>query len=171
MIDSKGYRANVGIVLTDAAGRVFWGRRSGQDAWQFPQGGMRPDETPLEAMYRELEEETGLEPEHVAVIGQTRGWLRYRLPARYMRRRSRPVCVGQKQRWFALRLCASERCIDLERSGHPEFDDWCWVDYWHPPEGVIFFKREVYRQALRELAPAVFPATYADSAETAGGRG
>lgn len=171
VIDSKGYRANVGIVLSNADGRLFWARRAGQEAWQFPQGGMRPDETPLEAMYRELDEETGLQPGHVEVVGQTRGWLRYRLPARYVRRRSHPVCVGQKQRWFALRLLADERCIDLNRCARPEFDDWCWVDYWHPPEGVIFFKRQVYRQALRELAPLVLPEEYADRAEPAASRG
>lgn len=138
-------------------GRVFWARRAGQDAWQFPQGGMRSDETSLQAMYRELDEETGLQPQDVEVIGRTRGWLRYRLPERYVRRRSRPVCIGQKQRWYMLRLVGDENRVDLGRSGRPEFDDWRWVDYWQPPEDVIFFKRHVYRRALRELAPLVFP--------------
>ena len=81
MIDPDGYRPNVGIVLMHPDGRVFWARRVRRDGWQFPQGGMNTDETPLEAMYRELREETGLEPEHVAVLGVTPGWLRYRLPA------------------------------------------------------------------------------------------
>jgi len=170
VIDSKGYRANVGIILSNAEGRVFWARRAGQDAWQFPQGGIRASETPLEAMYRELDEETGLQPQHVEVIGQTRRWLRYRLPARYIRRRSRPVCVGQKQRWFGLRLVGAETCVDLNRTRHPEFDDWCWVDYWHPPEGVIFFKRQVYRQALRELAPLVLPEHCAETGDSAATR-
>lgn len=170
MIDSQGYRANVGIILSNAEGRLFWGRRAGQDAWQFPQGGIRPDERPLDAMYRELAEETGLRAEHVELVGQTRRWLRYRLPERYIRRRSRPVCIGQKQRWFMLRLLADEACVDLEHSGEPEFDDWCWVDYWHPPEGVIFFKRGVYRQALRELAPLLLP-EYAQGSPTAAARG
>ena len=60
VIDPDGYRPNVGIVLLKDDGRVFWARRVGRDGWQFPQGGMRSDETPIEAMYRELEEETGL---------------------------------------------------------------------------------------------------------------
>jgi putative (di)nucleoside polyphosphate hydrolase len=158
VIDSSGYRANVGIILSNAAGRVFWGRRKGQQAWQFPQGGMRARETARAAMYRELSEETGLRPEHVELIGSTQGWLRYDLPARYVRRRSRPRCIGQKQRWFLLRLVGDEACVDLDASAQPEFDDWCWVDYWHPPEGVIFFKQAVYRQALRELAPLIDPA-------------
>lgn len=171
VIDSKGYRANVGIILTNSQGRLFWARRAGQEAWQFPQGGMQQAESPEAAMYRELEEETGLLPEHVELLGQTRRWLRYRLPARFVRRRSRPVCIGQKQRWFALRLVADETAIDLCGSGHPEFDDWCWVDYWHPPDAVIFFKRRVYRRALRELAPAVSAAVAADIAAAAAGRG
>ena len=82
VIDPDGYRPNVGIVLMHPDGRVFWARRVRRDGWQFPQGGMNTDETPLEAMYRELREETGLLPEHVAVLGATPGWLRYRLPPR-----------------------------------------------------------------------------------------
>ena len=136
---------------------MFWARRTGQDAWQFPQGGVRAHESPRDAMFRELDEETGLQPHHVEVLGQTRGWLRYRLPDRYVRKRSRPVCIGQKQRWFMLRLIGDESCVDLERSERPEFAEWCWVDYWQPPKEVIFFKRQVYRKALRELAPLLFP--------------
>ena len=104
MIDPDGYRPNVGIVLLRDDGRLFWARRVNRDGWQFPQGGMRSDETPLEAMYRELQEETGLAPEHVEVLGATPGWLRYRLPRRYLRRNERPLCIGQKQVWFLLRL-------------------------------------------------------------------
>ena len=72
MIDSKGYRSNVGIVLCNPEGKVFWARRCGQDAWQFPQGGINKNESPVDAMYRELQEETGLLPVHVEVAGQTR---------------------------------------------------------------------------------------------------
>ncbi|MCE3004361.1 MAG: NUDIX domain-containing protein, partial [Xanthomonadaceae bacterium] len=60
MIDPDGYRPNVGIIIAREGGELFWGRRINRDGWQFPQGGMRSDETPLEAMYRELQEETGL---------------------------------------------------------------------------------------------------------------
>ena len=78
MIDPDGFRPNVGIILSNIEGRLLWARRIGQDAWQFPQGGMRSDETPTEAMYRELAEEVGLQQEQVDVIGETRGWLRDR---------------------------------------------------------------------------------------------
>lgn len=152
MIDSDGYRPNVGMVVSNERGEVLWARRIGQDAWQFPQGGIKPDETPEQALFRELSEELGLDSEHVEVMGCTKGWLRYHLPKRFMRRNGSPVCLGQKQVWFLLRLVGNESCVKLDSCGHPEFDSWRWVNYWHPPKEVIFFKRAVYRRALKELA-------------------
>ena len=153
MIDPDGYRPNVGIVLMHPDGRVFWARRVHRDGWQFPQGGMNSDETPLEAMYRELREETGLLPEHVEVLGATPGWLRYRLPQRAIRRHDRLVCIGQKQVWFLLRLTGQESDLRLDLTDKPEFDHWRWVDFWYPVEHVVTFKRGVYSSALRHLAP------------------
>ena len=155
MIDVDGYRPNVGIVLLNGDGRLFWARRVNRDGWQFPQGGMRSDETPLEAMYRELQEETGLAPEHVEVVGSTRGWLRYRLPHRYVRHHQRPTCIGQKQVWFLLRLVGGEDALKLDASDKPEFDLWRWVDFWYPAAHVVNFKRGVYERALRQFAPLV----------------
>ena len=153
MIDSDGFRPNVGIILSNHRTEVLWARRAGQEAWQFPQGGIKVHETPEEAMFRELFEELGLRSEHVEVIGSTRGWLRYTLPRRYMRRRSNPVCIGQKQIWFLLRLLGNDSSVRLDLSEKPEFDHWKWVSYWRPSREVIFFKRHVYRRALKELAP------------------
>ncbi|MCU0935253.1 MAG: RNA pyrophosphohydrolase [Gammaproteobacteria bacterium] len=155
MIDADGFRPNVGIILVSPGGQLFWARRVGQDAWQFPQGGIRRHETPEEALYRELYEEVGLTPEHVEVVGSTRGWLRYRLPERFIRRHRRPLCVGQKQRWYILRFLGAESDVCLSRAERPEFDHWRWVDYWDPLREVVFFKRRVYRRALEELAPLV----------------
>ena len=76
MLDREGFRPNVGIILLNQKNQVFWGKRIREHSWQFPQGGMNTDETPLEAMYRELEEETGLQSHHVDVLGATPGWLR-----------------------------------------------------------------------------------------------
>ncbi len=157
MIDADGFRPNVGIILTNQQGQLFWARRVGRDAWQFPQGGIRPEETPRQALFRELYEETGLLPQHVAVTGWTRGWLRYRLPRRYVRRDCHPVCIGQKQIWYLLRFLGDECNFDLCRSEKPEFDTWRWVSYWYPLHKVVFFKRNVYRRALHELAPLVLP--------------
>ena len=153
MIDPDGYRPNVGIVLMRDDGQVFWARRVNRDGWQFPQGGMRSDETPVEAMFRELREETGLAPEHVHVLGSTPGWLRYRLPRRFLRRNERPLCVGQKQVWFLLRLVGAEGDVQLDLTDRPEFDLWRWVDFWYPADHVVAFKRQVYERALRQLVP------------------
>jgi putative (di)nucleoside polyphosphate hydrolase len=152
MIDVDGFRPNVGIIVVNSRAQVLWARRVGQDAWQFPQGGIKAHESPEEAMYRELMEELGLGPDHVELIGSTRGWLRYTLPQRFIRRNSTPLCIGQKQVWFLLRLLGDESAVRLDASHQPEFDYWKWVSYWHPPREVIFFKRQVYRRALRELA-------------------
>ncbi len=151
VIDADGFRPNVGIVLMNAAGQLFWARRVTRDGWQFPQGGIGSDETPLEAMYRELSEETGLSADHVEVLASTPGWLRYRLPARYLRRHQKPLCIGQKQVWFLLRLVAADAQVQLDASRHPEFDLWRWVDYWYPGQNVVAFKREVYQRALRQF--------------------
>lgn len=153
MIDADGFRPNVGIVLARPDGTVFWARRRGRRGWQFPQGGIRTDETPIEAMYRELAEETGLQPEHVEVVGQTPGWLRYRLPRRLQRRNQRPLCVGQKQVWFLLHFLADDDVIRFDHTDHPEFDAFRWVDFWYPVEHVIPFKRRVYQRALRHFEP------------------
>ncbi|MBT4855088.1 MAG: RNA pyrophosphohydrolase, partial [Halieaceae bacterium] len=128
VIDKQGFRPNVGIVVVNQGGEVLWGRRvGGRDSWQFPQGGIHGGESPEQAMYRELDEEVGLQPDDVSVLGQTSDWLRYRLPERYVRRRERPVCIGQKQRWFLLRLTADDAAVKLDAHPKPEFDDWRWV--------------------------------------------
>ena len=155
MIDEHGFRANVGIILLNDSGQVFCGRRAGMAAWQFPQGGIKHYETPERAMYRELKEEVGLEPEHVGVLGFTKGWLRYRLPKRYIRYHQPPVCIGQKQIWFLLRLETAEDNFRLDVAEQPEFDAWRWFDYWDPLGFVISFKRDVYQRALNELADFV----------------
>jgi putative (di)nucleoside polyphosphate hydrolase len=157
LIDSEGFRANVGIIVSDDKRALLLGGRVGQSGWQFPQGGILESESPEQAMYRELEEEIGLLPEDVEVLGSTSDWLSYRLPDRYIRRNSSPLCIGQKQRWFLLRLLSDEDKLQLDRSELPEFDRWRWVDFWRPVKEVIYFKRRVYVQALDELAPLLFP--------------
>ncbi len=126
MLDRDGYRPNVAIVIVNAKNQVFWGKRIREHSWQFPQGGIDPGETPERAMYRELREEVGLVPDHVRILGRTRDWLRYDVPQRWIKREWRGSYKGQKQIWYL-------------------------VDYWVPLDGVIDFKREVYRLALLEL--------------------
>src|SRR5215469_8917051 len=131
LIDADGFRANVGIVLMHRE-QVFLGRRSGGRGWQFPQGGVRSGEELEQALYRELEEEIGVGKASVDL-------------------------VGQKQRWFLLRLRSDDVAFDFERTPQPEFDHWRWVSYWEPVKEVIYFKRPVYARALTELAGLAFP--------------
>jgi len=151
VIDSDGFRLNVGIVICNPKGQLLWAKRIGQSSWQFPQGGIKENETAEDALYRELEEEVGLEQQHVCLLHQTEDWLRYRLPENYIRRHKDPLCIGQKQKWFLLGLESDENASVLSKSGTPEFDDWRWVNYWYPVEQVIEFKRDVYRSALEQL--------------------
>jgi len=153
VVDAEGFRPNVGIIIADEVGRLLWARRiGGQDAWQFPQGGINEKESPREALYRELMEEVGLEEGDTTLLGETQGWLRYKLPKKLVRPKS-PQCIGQKQKWFLLEFAGDESKINLNQSGKPEFDSWDWVTYWYPLSKVVSFKREVYRRALKELGP------------------
>jgi len=154
VIDENGFRLNVGIILINQQGQLFWGRRVGQDAWQFPQGGIHDDEKLEDTLYRELQEEVGLTSKDVTIIAQSQYWFSYRLPKRLVRSDTRPMCIGQKQKWFLLRIL-DETKIKLDATIKPEFDDWRWVSYWFPLYQVVAFKREVYRQALAEFAPIV----------------
>ena len=151
MIDSQGFRYNVGIVICNNLGQLLWAKRIKQSAWQFPQGGIREAETLEQAMYRELNEEVGLNDRDVKILHKTANWLHYRLPNNLIRYHADPLCIGQKQKWFLLSLESDESQVELSNSVDPEFDDWCWVNYWYPVKKVIEFKRDVYRKALAEL--------------------
>lgn len=153
MIDEDGYRLNVAMILSNAEGKVLIAKRSGMNAWQFPQGGLLPNETPDQALFRELKEEIGLTETDVKILGFTKDWLRYRLPKRYIRTHSLPLCIGQKQKWYMLKLLTEENKISLLHCNPPEFEAWRWVDYWYPLKEVVSFKKDVYRQALLELSP------------------
>lgn len=155
LIDADGFRPNIGIILANHDNRLFWAKRVGQEAWQFPQGGMSGSEIPEQTLFRELSEEIGLKESEVTVLGRTRHWLRYRIPKR-MIRDTQPVCIGQKQLWYLLRLEVPESHIKLDATVKPEFDNWQWVSYWFPLRQVVSFKREVYRRALRELSQTLF---------------
>lgn len=158
LIDRDGFRANVGIMLMSDDGQLFLGRRTGGRGWQFPQGGMRHGESAEQSLFRELQEEIGLTADDVLIVGRTRHWLRYRLPSRYVRRDAQPLCLGQKQHWFLLKLAREQTAFRFDSTTQqPEFDSWRWVDFWQPIREVIYFKRGVYTRALHELGPFAFP--------------
>lgn len=150
MIDKDGYRANVGIIILNKHNQVFWGRRIGENSWQFPQGGILLDEAIEDAMLRELNEEVGLLSKHVEIIARTEKWLYYEVPGAYSR--SNNSYRGQKQIWFLLRFVGQDYHINLRHHKEQEFDAWRWVDYWTPIEEVVNFKLDVYRNALNELS-------------------
>ena len=154
MIDSEGFRPNVGIIIANNRRQVLWAKRIRQDAWQFPQGGIQQGESAEQALFRELNEEVGLSSGDVQILACTKGWLRYRLPRR-LRRFGRSNFVGQKQKWFLLRMLAADDAVTFDTTDDPEFDHWSWVSYWYPLGQVVAFKREVYRRALRELVSSV----------------
>ena len=156
MIDFDGYRPNVGIVICNRKGQVLWAKRYGQNSWQFPQGGINDNESAEQAMYRELYEEVGLQPKDVKVLYASKNWLRYKLPKRLLRYDSKPVCIGQKQRWFLLQLVGDEKNINMNTTKSPEFDGWRWVSFWYPVRQVVSFKKDVYRKAMKEFAQVMF---------------
>ncbi|OOF41249.1 RNA pyrophosphohydrolase [Rodentibacter mrazii] len=156
MIDFDGYRPNVGIVICNRKGQVLWAKRYGQNSWQFPQGGINDNESAEQAMYRELYEEVGLQPKDVRILSVSKHWLRYKLPKRLLRYDSKPMCIGQKQRWFLLQLVSDEKNINMQTTKSPEFDGWRWVSFWYPVRQVVSFKKDVYRRAMKEFAAFLF---------------
>lgn len=164
MLDREGYRPNVGIILLNSNNEVWWGKRIREQSWQFPQGGIKHGETPEQAMYRELREETGLRREHVEIVGRTQNWLRYDVPPHFIRREIRGHYKGQKQIWFLLRMLGRDSDVDLNGTSEvPEFDAWRWHHYWVPLDVVIEFKRNVYMKALQELSRFLDPVPEMDS--------
>lgn len=156
VIDPAGYRAGVAIIIFNRQKKLFWAKRVRQDAWQFPQGGVNEGETLKQTMFRELKEETGLDPGDVRIVTVSKQWLYYRLPKHLIRYRSEPLCIGQKQKWFLLKFIGEETKFNFNLSEKPEFDDWQWVSYWHPMQEVIVFKKHVYHRALKAFASYVF---------------
>ena len=154
VVDRDGFRPNVGIVIANEQGQLLWAKRVGQNSWQFPQGGVDRGESPEQAMYRELYEEVGLRKTDVEILACTRNWLRYKLPRKYIRKHSRPLCIGQKQKWYLLKLVGREADIRFDCGHKAEFDGWQWVNYWYPVDKVVDFKRDVYHRALCELVQA-----------------
>ena len=158
MIDSYGFRMGVAIILVNNKNQVFWARRIGENNWQFPQGGMMLDELPDQCLYRELYEEIGLRKKDVSLLARSSSWIHYRLPKPMVRYYSKPLCIGQKQKWYLLRLNSCDEKIRFDITNSPEFDSFRWVSYWYPLRYIIKFKYYAYQRALQEFAPMLFRA-------------
>lgn len=145
------YRRGVGIMLLNRDGKVFVGRRIDQEeeAWQMPQGGIDRGETPRDAAFRELREETGTDK--ADVVAESKDWLTYDLPGALRGRLWRGRYVGQKQKWFAMRFQGRDEDIDLA-THHPEFSAWRWVGHDQLVTLIVPFKRALYGDVLAEFA-------------------
>ena len=146
----KNYRKGVGIIIVNAKGKFFLGKRIGAEAWQFPQGGIDEGENPEEALYRELHEETGLIKDKVTIITVSKKWLVYHIPHVYQR--SNKKYDGAMQKWFLLRLTGTNEDINLNAVNQAEFDAWKWADKKTAINSVIRFKKGVYASIFSEFA-------------------
>lgn len=157
MVKQLGYRPCVGVMLVNAGGLVFVGRRIDNkegDWWQMPQGGVDPDEDLETAVLRELAEETGVRGETVSVIGRIDEPMRYDLPKELIGTLWGGKYRGQEQVWFLARFSGSDEDIDLEAHDPPEFCEYRWVEPDMLPDLIVPFKKRVYRtviEGFREL--------------------
>ncbi len=148
--EGRPYRVGVGIMLLGHDGRVFVARRidTPGDAWQMPQGGIEPGETPRVAALRELAEEIGTAK--AEIVAESRGWLSYDLPLEVAMRVWGGKYRGQRQKWFAMRFTGTDGDIRLD-TAHPEFSAWKWAEPAELPRLIIPFKRALYEALLEEF--------------------
>jgi putative (di)nucleoside polyphosphate hydrolase len=148
------YRPNVGLMILNPAGRVFAGQRLDNPgpAWQMPQGGIDDGETPLEAAYRELEEETGIPESAVELVAEAPEWITYDLPLDLVPRIWKGRFRGQKQRWFLMRFHGEDSLIGIA-TAHPEFRCWDWIEPGRLVDLIVPFKRETYASVLSAFRP------------------
>ena len=158
------YRPNVAMVVIKKGRILLLERTQHHNSWQLPQGGIEDNESAEKAMWRELEEETGIGSQHAIISARSQGYLSYKIPAKYRRKgkvikggdiiKGGDTIKGQKQIWFLLKLTASDKVIHFNNMEKPEFQRWCWAPYWSAIHQAFYFKRDVYRRGLLELLPA-----------------
>lgn len=150
MDNDAEYRPCVGVMLLNGQGEVFVAQRidTPTEAWQMPQGGIDEGEDPRAAALRELTEEIGTDK--AEILAESKGWLRYDLPAEVIERARHGRWRGQRQKWFVMRFIGSDSDIDLATE-HPEFSAWKWVPVEALPDLIVTFKRQVYLDLLAEF--------------------
>ena len=151
MIDSLPYRLGVGLVIINNESKIFTGRRlDGTKAWQMPQGGIDDNEIPLEAAYREMGEETGIEKCKVAFLKQTKLWYRYDLPKDIQGKFWAGKFRGQSQKWFLFKFIGIDADINIDTK-EPEFSDWRWSEKTDLLKSIVPFKKSLYQAVLKDF--------------------
>ena len=144
------FRIGVGVIVLNEKNRVFVGKRKDNpvDKWQMPQGGVNEGEKLIDAMKRELEEETGIK--NIKILKEIDGWAEYELPENLLGKIWRGKYRGQKQKWFIVKFIGDEDEINLKTS-KPEFIEWKWLDIENLPGVIVEFKRKVYEDLLPKI--------------------
>ncbi len=151
MSSSLSYRLGVGLVIINNESKIFTGRRlDGTRAWQMPQGGIDDNEIPIEAVYREMGEETGIEKCKVALLKQSKHWYRYDLPKEIQGNFWGGKFRGQSQKWFLLKFLGVDTDIDIETK-EPEFSEWRWSKKTDMLDSIVPFKKSLYQAVLKEF--------------------
>lgn len=146
------YRPGVGMMLVNKKKQVWVGERlSSPQAWQMPQGGIDINEEPRATAFRELHEETGIQPKHVSIIAESNDWLTFVWPEDIQKKLWDGLYVGQRLKWFLMRLEADHDVTDL-KVHHPEFSTYKWIDVNELIPVIVDFKRDMYRQVTTEFA-------------------
>ncbi len=150
MLSKLPMRNGVGVIVLNNENKVFVGKRKDNpvDRWQMPQGGINKNETPFNAMKRELEEETSITK--IKILKEIKSWLEYELPPNLLGKIWKGRYRGQKQKWFIVKFIGNENEINL-KTKHPEFIEWKWIDYNTLPEVIVDFKKEVYIKLRLEI--------------------
>ena len=155
-MDRKNYRRGVGMIIINNDGRFWLGKRIGTEAWQFPQGGIDDGESPEQAIVRETYEEVGLNEDKINIIKENDRWINYDVPKnkipKYFSLNNRRF-RGQTQKWFLAEFLGEDSDINLNLHSQIEFTEWTWSSYWHPVAKGVEFKRDAYREALKDLLP------------------
>ncbi len=147
-------RIGVGAIVLNKKNKVFVGKRKDNpvNKWQMPQGGVDKNETLIDAMRRELKEETSIK--NIEILKELKDWTEYELPDYLLGKIWKGKYRGQKQKWFVVRFLGSDEEINVE-TNRPEFIEWQWLDIENLPNVIVHFKKRVYEKLIPEIKSSI----------------